>query len=145
MKKYDLDSSFSFKYTSCMAQIYRNKEDSLCTQMESPLKHVEEKFVAIILALSDIGLPLTVGETMALIQSLIKGTPAQQKLIEFQKRLKAGDDSTNFTNDCLGKISTKYYYSFMRRHKVSLIVIKAIVLEPNIPSGSCTEISLTFT
>ena len=113
--------------------------------MESPLKHVKEKFVAIFLALSYIGLPFTVGETMALIQSLIEGTPGQQKLIKFQKRLKAGNNSTNCTNDCLGKISTKYYYSFMRRHKVSLIVIKAIVLEPNIPSGSCTEISLTFT
>ena len=117
MMKYHLDSSFSFNYHACMARIYRKKEDSLCTRMESPLKHVEEKFVAIILALSDIGSPLTVGETMALIQSLIEGTSAQKKLIEFQKRLKKGDDSTDFSNDCLGKISTKYYYSFMRRHK----------------------------
>ena len=85
--------------------------------MESPPKHVKEKFVTIILALSDIGLPITVGETMALIQSLIEGTPAQQQLFEFQKRLKCGDKSTDFTNKCLGKISTKYYYSFMRRHK----------------------------
>ena len=115
--KYELDELFSFDYHACMARIYRGKEGSLCSNTQSPLKDVEDKFVAIILALSDIGSPLTVGETMALIQSLIKGTPAQQRLIEFQKRLKKDDTSSEFSSNCLGKISTKYYYSFMNRHK----------------------------
>ena len=60
--KYDLDDTFSFEYHACMTRIYCGEEESLCSNTESPLKYVEHKFVAIILALSDICSPLTVGE-----------------------------------------------------------------------------------
>ena len=45
INKYDLDNMFSFDYHTCIAQIYHGKEESLCSNTESSLKHVENKFV----------------------------------------------------------------------------------------------------
>ena len=128
-----------------MARIYHDKEQSLCNNTKSPLRHVEDKFVAIIFALSNIGSPWTVCKTMALIQSLIEGTPVQQHLIKFQKQFKKNDKSSDLSSNCLGKISTKYYYSFMNRHKAAPESNKAHHFEA-IWSGDCySEIFSTCT
>ena len=82
-------SSFSFKYTLCMAQIYRKKENSLCTQMESPLKHVKEKFIAIILALSDIGAcPLLLVKQWLSFNHSLKALQLSKNLLNSKRDLK---------------------------------------------------------
>ena len=106
--KYNLGDNFCFTYKSCMMRIYRGKTDSICKHLESPLKDVEERFVQIILALADIGCPITVSETINLIQALIEGTQAQKKLIEYQRLLfsSKGYDDLSVVN--LGRISCSY-------------------------------------
>ena len=115
--KYNLDESFHFPYHTCMMRIYHGKPNSLCQHLESPLKDVEERFVQIILALSDIGCPATVGETINLIQALIEGTEAQKKLIHYQKKLFDARGVVDLSEVLLGRISCSYYYNFMRRHQ----------------------------
>ena len=85
--KFNLDDNFEFLYNACMKHIYRGKPSSLCTHLDLPLKDVEERFVQIIFALEDIGCPVTVGETINLIQALINGTSAQKKRIAYQRKL----------------------------------------------------------
>ena len=114
--KYNLGDNFCFTYKSCMMRIYRGKTDSICKHLESPLKDVEERFVQIILALADIGCPITVGETINLIQALIEGTQAQKKLIEYQRLLFSSKGYDDFSVVNLGRISRSYYYNFMKRH-----------------------------
>ena len=114
--EFDLDDTFSFPYGACMKRIYRGKEDSECTGALSPLHDIEEKFVTIILALANIGCPVTVGETLCLMQSLIEGTESQKRLIAYQEKhhYKLYNE---FGDAALGKLSRNYYYGFMRRHK----------------------------
>ena len=114
--KYNLDHHFQFSYHSCMMRIYRGKPNSLCKHLKSLLKDVEERFVQIILALSDIGCPVTVGETINPIQALIEWTQAQQKLISYQRELFKARGFQDLSVVALGKISRSYYYNFMRRH-----------------------------
>lgn len=52
---------------------------------KSPLCEIEDHIVTLMLALSDTGHPLTVGQCLPLINSLIKGTTHQQKLIAWKK------------------------------------------------------------
>ena len=82
----------------------------------SPLRNVEHKFVDIILSLSDIGCPISVGETICLMQSLIDGTPAQQRMIEFQRKIYQSCGHYDIGNAFFGKITRNYYYAFMRRY-----------------------------
>ena len=115
-REMNLPSSFYFSYQGCMNRIYRGKKDDDCNNYPSPLRDIEEKFVSIILALSDIGCPVTVGETLNLLQSLIEGTKYQRKLIDYQKK-HHHQIFNKFSSAPLGKISRNYYYGFMKRHK----------------------------
>ena len=98
-----------------MQCIARGKADSGCQSVLSPLAEVEEKFVYIILCLSNIRWPVSVSETICLIQSLIQNTPAQKKFIDFLCKLYHARGYTNIPTSSLGKISCSYYYSFMKR------------------------------
>ena len=70
----------------------------------------------IILALADIGCPVTVGETINLIQALIEGTKAQKKLIKYQRMLFSAKGCDDLSVVNLGRISRSYYYNFMKCH-----------------------------
>ena len=86
MKEFNLNhSNFNFPYDSCKSRIQRGQILSKGTGRKSPLADIEPKFVDIFLSLSDIGSPVTVGESILLINSLIKDTPSQQRLIKFQQ------------------------------------------------------------
>ena len=95
-----------------------------------PLKDVEPKFIDVILSLSDIGCPISVRETICLMQSLIKDTPAEQRTIEFQRNIYHSCGHYNMGDAFLGKISKNYYYAFMRRY--------SYIIESN--KGCCFEI-----
>ena len=66
-----------------MSRMYRNTIECSKSGPTSLLRHIEPKFLDSILSLSDIGCPISVGETICLMQSLIEGTPAQQRMIEY--------------------------------------------------------------
>ena len=70
-----------------------------------------------ILSLSDIGCPLSVGEAIPLMQSLINNTPSQQRMIEYLKKIYNSQGHYNIGQAFLGKITKNYYYAFMCRHK----------------------------
>ena len=112
-----LDNTFQFSYNSCKSRIRRKKSISKGKGGQSPLKDVEPKFVDIILSLSDIGCPVSVGETMTLIQSLIHNTPSQERLIEYQRKIYHARGHYDIGQAYLGKITKNYYYGFMRRYK----------------------------
>ena len=82
----------------------------------SPLRHVEHKFVDIILSLSDISCPISVDETICLMKSLINGTLAQQRIIEFQHQIYNSRGYYDIGTSFLGKITRNYYYTFINCH-----------------------------
>ena len=92
-----------------MQHIARGKADSECQGVLSLLAKEERKFVSIILC------PVSVGEIISLIQSLIQNTLVQEKLIEFQHKLYHAKGYTNIPTSSLGKISCGYYFLFMKR------------------------------
>lgn len=73
--------SFSFSYNACQKRIVANNLSITTPGKKSPLSDIEDHIVTLILALSDTGHPLTVGQCLPLINSLIQGTTHQQKLI----------------------------------------------------------------
>ena len=115
-QKYKLDNSFTFTYLACMTRIHCNKLECSTYGLYSPLREVEPKFVDIILSLSNIGCPISVGQTICLMQSLIKDTPAEERMVEFQRNIYNARGNYDIGNQFLGKISKNYYYTFMRRY-----------------------------
>lgn len=109
-----LDDTFTFSYQACMMCIYHGKENDYCKNTPLLLKGVEEKFVQIILCLADIGSPVTDRETICLMQSLIEGTPAQQQLIQYQKKIVHSQGHYELSQNSFGKIIQNYYYGFMK-------------------------------
>jgi hypothetical protein len=79
-KNRNLPSSFSFSYDSCLKCIRRGNCNP--TNNLSPLKDIEEHIVTLLLALAECGNPLTIGNELSLINSLINGTPHQKKVIQ---------------------------------------------------------------
>ena len=50
------------------------------------------------------------------MQSLIDGTPAQQRMIKYQRKIFNARSHYDISNLFLGKINCNYYYAFMRRY-----------------------------
>ena len=112
-----LDDSFKFSYESCRSRIRREKLFPNGIGCKSPLIDVEPKFIEIILSMSDIGCPVSVGETICLLQSLINNTPAQERLKDFQRKIFHARGHYDVAEDYLGTITKNYYYGFMRRYQ----------------------------
>lgn len=118
MNEFNLDKkNFNFPYDSCKSRIQRGNILSRGVGRKSPLKDVEPKFIDIILSMADIGCPVSVGETILLINSLIKDTPAQDRLVRFQKQILQNKGTYDLGLSFLGHITKNYYYGFMGRHK----------------------------
>ena len=116
-KEMKLDDSFNFTHKSCLSRIKREKLFPNGTGSKSPLVDVEPKFIDIILSLADIGTPVSVGETMCLLQSLIHNTPSQQRLKDYQRKIFHSRGHYDIAESYLGTITKNYYYGFMRRYK----------------------------
>ena len=117
VSKYELPANFKFGYHSARKRIVRGTLEFGADYSKSPLYNVEYKFVQILLALADTGIPVSMGEGMILLQSLIEGTPSQQKLIQMQTTIAKGRKTTPMNPTAIGKISRSYYYNFLGRHK----------------------------
>ena len=115
--KYKLPSTFRFSYHSVMKRISRGVLEYSGHYTKSPLRNVEYKFVQILLALADSGCPVSIGEGMSLLQSLIQDTPAQQKLIRMQMSQAEGRKTIPKNPTSFGKFSRSYYYGFLERYK----------------------------
>ena len=115
VKQYNLPRTFKFGYHSVKRRIARGVLEYGDNYSRSPLHNAEFKFVQILLSLADIGVPLSMGQGMALIQSLIQGTPAQSKLIDLQRKIIAGRKTSPKNPTSLGKVSRSYYYGFLSR------------------------------
>ena len=113
----DLPSDFKFGYHSCRKRIVRGTLEFGADYSKSPLHNVEYKFVQILLALADTGMPVSMGQGMKLLQSLIEGTPSQQKLISMQLKIANGRRAPVQNPTTIGKISRSYYYGFLHRFK----------------------------
>jgi hypothetical protein len=113
-KKYKLPSSFSFSYQTARKRIYTN---NLTTQHQvsrgepSPLHELEPEFIKMFVILGNIGAPVSMGDALALINEMIIGTAAQQKLIQWKLKYKVNQDL-----DQLGQVSMRYVRGFMKRN-----------------------------
>ena len=78
---------------------------------DSPLAAVEPDIVKLILAMSEIREPLRPSRCLNLINDMIKGTPSQQKLIDFKTKSKS---STIYTP--IDEVGTSYWQNFKKRY-----------------------------
>ena len=60
-----------------------------------------------------------------LFNHLLKNTPSQQELIEFQEKICDGQLSTDIDSNFLGKLSRSYYYAFIQQNKEPIETNKA--------------------
>ena len=130
-KKRNLPSSFVFSYDTCRKRI--NKGIINPTNNLSPLEDIEKHIVTLILALADCGNPLTVGNALPLINSLIQDTPHQQKVIDFKRKHKLNydKDGIELSDSQLGSVGVGYWRSFLNRHKGILATNKGRLFELN--------------
>lgn len=113
----NLDHHFKFSYSTCYSRLQREKLFPNGIGCKSPLIDVEPKFVEIILSLSDIGCPISVGETICLLQSLIHNTTSQERLKDFQRKIFHSRGHYDIAESYLGTITKNYYYGFMQRYQ----------------------------
>ena len=81
-----LPDHFTFPYKACQKRIARYQLNISEPGKKSPLHEIEPHFVTLMLALSDTGNPLTVGQCLPLINSLLQNTSHQKRLIAWKKK-----------------------------------------------------------
>lgn len=79
---HQLEDTFVFGYYTAMSRIRRNNLNA--SGNESPLAVIEPQLLQLIICMSRIKRSLTVSEGLHLCNQLIKGTPVQEKLIQFK-------------------------------------------------------------
>ena len=136
VKDRNLPKTFNFPYDSCKKRIKRRLIDSInpdYNNRKSPLHKIEPHIITLLIALSDSGNPLTVGNALPLINSLIHGTPYQQKLILWKKQHKLNYDNKGKEMDDneLGTVGVSYWRLFLKRHKNILTTNKGRLFELN--------------
>jgi hypothetical protein len=114
----DLPESFCFPYNSAMQRIYRNSVSVPPGKKgpASPLEEIEEDIVELVILLGETGCPLTPPNVIRLINSMIKGTPIQSKLIQFKRKT----SPDNIPEHKLGTVGTTYYKGLMERNRIRL-------------------------
>lgn len=73
----------------------------------SPVEEAEQLLVPIFIQMCKIRQPLSVHDGVKLMNSLIKDTPIQQRLIQFQKSRKLGNDGFEY-----GTLGYGWWYGF---------------------------------
>ena len=84
----------------------------------SPLAAAEDALVVLAAAMARVRQPITPTEGLALMNSLIKETGLQQKLIDFKCNR---CDNKNETDEKLGQVGMGYWRGFMQRHGSKLV------------------------
>ena len=132
----NLPTTFNFPYDSCKKRIKRRLTNSInpdYNSKKSPLHDIEPHIITLLIALADSGNPLTVGNALPLINSLIQGTPYQQKLINWKKKHKFNFDNKGkeIDDNKLGVVGVSYWRLFLKRHKNVLTTNKGRLFELN--------------
>jgi hypothetical protein len=134
-KKRNLPTSFSFPYENCKKRIQRGafKVSNLFGNNLSPLHDIEDHIVTLLMAMADSGNPITVGNALPLINSLIQGTSHQKKLIAWKRThlLNFERDGTEKSEEELRMVGPGYWHLFMKRHKNLLQTNKGRLFELN--------------
>ena len=127
----NLPCRFNFPYNTCKKRISKG----LCTGSNnvSPLHSIEQHIVTLLLALAESGSPLTVGNGLPLINSLIMGTEHQQKVIQYKKKLMLhfDKDGNEKSDEELGSVGAAFWRGFLHRHKPILTTAKGRLFELN--------------
>ena len=108
---FELDDTFRFPYTTFRARIDRESYNGDGTK--SPLSDIEPKLVSLISCMSNIKRSLTVTEGLMLVNDIIKGTNAQQKLIKWKTDRKI----FHLDEENIGEVGVNYWKGFLKRHK----------------------------
>ena len=85
----NLPATFDFPYDSCKKRINRGLFNSATGsgKNKSPLHDIEQHIITLLIAIADSGNPLTVGNALPGINSLIQGTQHRQNLIEWNRNI----------------------------------------------------------
>lgn len=116
--------SFTFSYEACIKRIRRKRINvDGPGGNSSPLIKCEHEFVSLFLALADAGSPISVGNGLPLINSLIHKTEHQRNYIAWRKlhSLDKGRDGKQLPDSELGVVGASYWYAFMKRNKDKLV------------------------
>lgn len=70
----------------------------------------------VLICMSRMRMPLTQGEGIALVNSMIKDTPYETELINWKRKQKVDQPENE-----LGTVGVSYWYGFLKRHKKELV------------------------
>ena len=129
----NLPDDFKYSYNACKQRITRGMFSSPTTGNLSPLNDIEDHIITLLLALADSGNPISVGNALPLINSLIHGTPHQQKVILWKKHhlLHYDKEGQEIADEELGQVGVGYWRLFLKRHKDKLTTNKGRLFELN--------------
>ena len=108
----NLPPDFDMPLATIRTRIYRNKLFAFHRGHTSPLLDMEPMFVSTIKQMCQIRQCLTPPQGIELVNSMISGTAAQEKLVEFKQRNSHTSDDQNK----LGSIGRGYWDAFMKRN-----------------------------
>ena len=99
----------------------------------SPLHDIEDHIITLLLALADSSNPISVGNALPLINSLINGTSYQQKFILWKKQhlLQYDKEDNEISDEELGQVGVGYWHQFLKHHKNKLTTNKGRLFELN--------------
>lgn len=103
-----------------MNRIYRNTLHQTTYQKQSPLHEIEPTCVDFFIRVAETGQPLSIGECLLFINSLIQDTVHQQNLIQFKKHHFSEEYLCNKTDSELGKVGRNYWSGFYKRNRDKL-------------------------
>ena len=133
-KERNLPSSFFFSYNACQKRISSSNLQISDPGKKSPLADIEPHIVTLLLAMADTGAPLSVGQCLPLINSLIHKTPHQLKLIEWKKKHNMhfnASDGSIVSDEELGEVGVSYWNGLVKRNKDTLTTNKGRLFELN--------------
>jgi hypothetical protein len=104
-----------FPYNTARKRIKHHTKldhNSIPISCQSPLHDAEDDIINFLVALSKIGSPVSCGEAVYLINDLINNTIHQDCLIAWKHK-----QGIKQLPDEIGRIGSKYWYSFLERNK----------------------------
>jgi hypothetical protein len=117
-REFGVHEDHYISHKTIRARLYRKQPVTIRGGgVQSPLADIEQVFVDLCRGMGKIRQPLTVMESMVLMNSLIDGTVYQKRLIEY--KLRRGSQEMN--NDDLGKVGRGWWDGFIKRHKGVLV------------------------
>ena len=133
-KERNLPSYFSYSYNACQKRIFKCNLSITDPGKKSPLADIEPHIVTLLLAMADTGAPLSVGQCLPLINSLIHKTSHQVKLVEWKKKHNMQfntNDNSLICDDELGQVGISYWHGLVKRNRQTLTTNKGRLFELN--------------